>query len=62
MGLAIADAIARAHGGRCSVEPRPVGTVFAMHLPVRPRHADAAAAPPVSVEETPGAAAATVLS
>jgi signal transduction histidine kinase len=35
LGLAIVAAIARAHGGRCSVEPQAKGTVFALHLPVR---------------------------
>ena len=34
LGLAIVDAIATAHGGRCSVEPRERGTLFALHLPV----------------------------
>jgi len=36
LGLAIADATAKAHGGRCSVEPREQGTIFALHLPVGP--------------------------
>ncbi|HVP75951.1 MAG TPA: HAMP domain-containing sensor histidine kinase [Gaiellaceae bacterium] len=36
LGLAIVDAIAKAHGGRCSVERRERGTIFALHLPVRP--------------------------
>lgn len=36
LGLAIADATAKAHGGRCSVEPRERGTIFALHLPVGP--------------------------
>jgi signal transduction histidine kinase len=35
LGLAIVAAVARAHGGRCSVEPRSRGTVFRLHLPVR---------------------------
>jgi signal transduction histidine kinase len=34
LGLAIVAAIARAHGGVCSVEPQARGTVFALHLPV----------------------------
>ena len=34
LGLAIVEAIAAAHGGRCSVEPRERGTLFALHLPV----------------------------
>jgi signal transduction histidine kinase len=34
LGLAIVDAIARAHGGRCSAQAgRPRGTVFALRLP-----------------------------
>jgi signal transduction histidine kinase len=36
LGLAIADATAKAHGGRCSVESRERRTVFALHLPVGP--------------------------
>jgi signal transduction histidine kinase len=35
LGLAIVAAVARAHGGRCSVEPQPRGTCFRLHLPVR---------------------------
>jgi two-component system, OmpR family, sensor kinase len=35
LGLAIVVAVARAHGGRCSVESLPRGTVFRLHLPVR---------------------------
>jgi signal transduction histidine kinase len=34
LGLAIVDAIAKAHGGHCSVERRGRGTIFALHLPV----------------------------
>jgi two-component system OmpR family sensor kinase len=37
LGLAIVEAIAAAHGGRCTVEPRDKGTIFALHLPVRRR-------------------------
>ena len=36
LGLSIVDAIAKAHGGHCSVERRQRGTIFALHLPVRP--------------------------
>jgi len=43
LGLAIVDAIAKAHGGRCSVERREQGTIFALHLPVRPAAAPRAA-------------------
>ncbi|HKC77382.1 MAG TPA: HAMP domain-containing sensor histidine kinase [Gaiellaceae bacterium] len=35
LGLAIVAAVARAHGGRCSVDSRSRGTVFRLHLPVR---------------------------
>jgi two-component system, OmpR family, sensor kinase len=35
LGLAIVAAVARAHGGRCSVEPLSRGTAFRLHLPVR---------------------------
>jgi signal transduction histidine kinase len=35
LGLAIVSAVARAHGGRCSVHPLPDGTAFRLHLPVR---------------------------
>jgi len=34
LGLAIVAAVARAHGGRCSVKPLPRGTAFRLHLPV----------------------------
>jgi signal transduction histidine kinase len=35
LGLAIVAAVARAHGGRCSVESRASRTAFRLHLPVR---------------------------
>jgi two-component system OmpR family sensor kinase len=35
LGLAIVAAVARAHGGRCSVERLAHGTTFRLHLPVR---------------------------
>jgi signal transduction histidine kinase len=34
LGLSIADAIAKAHGGRCTVTPNERGTTFALRLPV----------------------------
>jgi two-component system OmpR family sensor kinase len=34
LGLAIVAAVARAHGGRCSVEALTHGTTFRLHLPV----------------------------
>lgn len=33
LGLAIVDAIAKAHGGRCTVESSPSGSAFALELP-----------------------------
>ncbi|MDX6515485.1 MAG: two-component system, OmpR family, sensor kinase [Gaiellaceae bacterium] len=33
LGLAIVDAIAKAHGGRCTVRSSPRGTTFALELP-----------------------------
>ena len=47
LGLAIVEAIADHHGGRCSVRSGPVGSVFSLHLPV----ATVAAAPDESVDE-----------
>ena len=35
LGLAIVAAVARGHGGRCSVRPLPRGIAFRLHLPVR---------------------------
>jgi signal transduction histidine kinase len=35
LGLALVAAIAKAHGGTCTVEPRVRGTAFALRLPVR---------------------------
>jgi two-component system OmpR family sensor kinase len=34
LGLAIVAAIARSHGGSCTVARRPRGTMFTLHLPV----------------------------
>jgi signal transduction histidine kinase len=33
LGLAIVDAIAKSHGGRCTVRSSPNGSAFALHLP-----------------------------
>jgi signal transduction histidine kinase len=33
LGLAIADAIAKAHGGRCTVRSSPSGSTFTLILP-----------------------------
>ncbi|HEU5243994.1 MAG TPA: HAMP domain-containing sensor histidine kinase [Gaiellaceae bacterium] len=49
LGLAIVAAVARAHGGRCSVKPLPRGTAFRLHLPVRVA-AGRAASPAPAVE------------
>jgi two-component system OmpR family sensor kinase len=47
LGLAIVDAIARSHGGRCTVHSTDAETIFTLHLPsFRPI---AAAAQPVFV-------------
>ncbi|MGH2976901.1 MAG: sensor histidine kinase [Gaiellaceae bacterium] len=49
LGLAIVAAVARAHGGRCSVKPLPRGTAFRIHLPVRVA-ADSAPSPMPTAE------------
>jgi signal transduction histidine kinase len=33
LGLSIVDAIAKAHGGNCTAEPGPKGTVFSLRIP-----------------------------
>jgi two-component system, OmpR family, sensor kinase len=48
LGLAIVAAVARAHGGRCSVRPLPRGTAFRLHLPVRISAADAPSPTPAA--------------
>jgi signal transduction histidine kinase len=46
LGLAIVDAIARAHGGNCTVSTKPRGATFSLRLPgFRTRVHEAAAAP-----------------
>ncbi len=55
LGLAIVDAIAKAHGGSCSVEPRERGTTFTLHLPVV-RWAVEAAEPDAGYETASSAA------
>ncbi len=54
LGLAIVAAVARAHGGRCSVTSLPRGTAFRLHLPVR---AAAHAPSPTPAVEGEGAGA-----
>jgi signal transduction histidine kinase len=45
LGLAIVSAMARAHGGSCTLARRPRGTAFTLHLPVEAESAPAAPAP-----------------
>ena len=46
LGLAIVDAIAKVHGGRCSVRTTATGSVFSLRLPrFQPAAAEAAPAP-----------------
>ena len=53
LGLAIVAAVARAHGGRCSVKPLPRGTAFRLHLPVRVAPERASSPTPASEGESP---------
>jgi signal transduction histidine kinase len=55
LGLAIVDAIARAHGGLCSARRTPTGSAFELRLPLQ-RAANADSEPPAEVEAA-GAAA-----
>jgi signal transduction histidine kinase len=55
LGLAIVAAVARGHGGRCSVKQLPRGTVFRLHLPVRALPADAPRPVPAADGELAGA-------
>jgi signal transduction histidine kinase len=62
LGLAIVDAIAKAHGGRCTVSSTPRGSIFALYLPgFEPagRPADGAAAPAMNGGATATAGAPT---
>jgi signal transduction histidine kinase len=55
LGLAIVAAVARAHGGRCSVKPLPRGTAFRLHLPVHvPADAPSPAPTPEGSWPAPG--------
>jgi signal transduction histidine kinase len=49
LGLAIVEAIARAHGGRCTVSTSAKGSVFTLVLP----GFDASHRDPVALTETP---------
>ncbi len=55
LGLAIVAAVARAHGGRCSVKALPRGTAFRLHLPVRVAPDRAPSPTPASEGEMAGA-------
>jgi signal transduction histidine kinase len=55
LGLAIVAAVARAHGGRCSVRSLPRGTAFRLHLPVRSAEGDAPSPAPAGEGELAGA-------
>jgi signal transduction histidine kinase len=62
LGLAIVAAVARAHGGRCSVKSLPRGTAFRLHLPVRPAPEKAPSPTPAPEGETAGAGSEATLS
>jgi signal transduction histidine kinase len=62
LGLAIVAAVARAHGGRCSVRPLPRGTAFRLHLPVRVAPAEAASPTPADEGSLAGAGLGPALS
>ena len=58
LGLAIVDAIAKGHGGRCSVASTHRGSVFALHLPGSCR--PAARRRPPATAASPGSSPASV--
>jgi signal transduction histidine kinase len=62
LGLAIVAAVARAHGGRCSVRPLPRGTAFSLHLPVRVAPTEAASPTPAAEGNLAGAGLGPALS
>jgi signal transduction histidine kinase len=62
LGLAIVAAVARAHGGRCSVKALPRGTAFRLHLPVRVPLDRAPGPAPASEGEMAGAGTEPALS
>ena len=53
LGLAIVEAVAKAHGGSCIVTPRLQGTVFALRLPDFEPSAQPVAAPTLDPLEVP---------
>jgi signal transduction histidine kinase len=55
LGLALVAAVAKAHGGSCTVEPRMRGTAFALHLPVRAAPEPTLAAVPTTEAEADAA-------
>jgi len=55
LGLAIVAAVARAHGGRCSVKALERGTAFRLHLPVRIAPENASSPTPAAEGELAGA-------
>ena len=55
LGLAIVAAVARAHGGRCSVKSLPRGTAFRLHLPPRVAGGNAPSPTPAAEGELAGA-------
>jgi signal transduction histidine kinase len=62
LGLAIVAAVARAHGGRCSVKALPRGTAFRLHLPVRVAPDKAPSPTPAAEGELAGAGPGSALS
>jgi signal transduction histidine kinase len=50
LGLAIVAAVARAHGGHCSVERLERGTAFRLHLPVQTRYGGTPSPTPAAAE------------
>jgi signal transduction histidine kinase len=62
LGLAIVAAVARAHGGRCSVKALPRGTAFRLHLPVRVASDRAPSPTPAAEGELAGAGPSSALS
>jgi signal transduction histidine kinase len=62
LGLAIVAAVARAHGGRCSVKPLARGTAFRLHLPVRAANVTAPSPAPADEGELAGAGPGLALS
>src|SRR5262249_28075868 len=62
LGLPIVAAVARAHGGRCSVKALPRGTAFQLRLPVRAASDRAPSPTPAAEGELAGAGPGSALS